>query len=452
MEFNPAGLVGILLTNGLVQGQTLLKGVRRLSPGHLLVWRPGESPREVLQYEIPLSTRYSDLSVRAHVEILDEALKDAIKRHVPSGKPYGLLLSGGLDSRLVGGYLKENGIEAHAMTWGLPTDIEVQCATAVARTLGFPHRSSEPAAEAYVTGAQLQANYEHLASGFNQVRLWELSSTLRDLSTRVVAGFVLDRVITPHTIYESPFSPPSATPFENALTLQNELGIRPEVLEQLLRREVFGDLVQEMLAQIRKEYSNAAHSDFRRAWRFELWHRARFHVGSAAHRLSFGGWPVLPALDRHVIEAAAGMPAASVEDRLVEKELLCSRFPELASLPLDRGSYDTLPLKPRLRRLILQHLLGRVAPLRRVLPATARERKLERRYWSRTGDFSGSGWVGVRRIAEPHRKRVYSLFRQDIFDSVVPIADMPFPNRKGTVDGSGMKLLLGTMLWVKDHL
>ena len=227
LELNPVGLVGILLTNGLLNGQTLSKGVQRLSPGHLLVWRPGKSPRELRQYEIPLSTRYSGLPLQAHVEILDDAIRDAMKRHVPRGEGCGFLLSGGLDSRLLGGYLAETGIEVHALTWGLPSDIEMQCAIAVARTLRLPHRRFEPSPEAYVTGAKLQANYEQLANGFNQIRLWDIVPRLADLGTRSVTGLMLDRVITPHTNYESP---PSGDPLECALALQNELGIPPEVL------------------------------------------------------------------------------------------------------------------------------------------------------------------------------------------------------------------------------
>ena len=450
MEFNPAGLVGILLTNGLVEGRTLLKGVQRLSPGHLFVWSPREGSREVCQYQIPESTRYSNLKIREHVEILDDALKQAIKRHVPSGRLYGLLLSGGLDSRLLGGYLKECRIAAEALTWGLPTDIEMECAIPVARTLGFPHRSFEPTAEAYITGAQLQARYEHLANGFSQVRVWDYPSRLRDLSTRSVTGLLLDSVISPpHSVQESALSRPSDEQVETALLLHNERGIRADVLEKLLRREVFGDLVQEIVARLREQYANAAQSNFRRMWRFGLRHRARFHVGSAAHRFSFGSWPILPALDRHVLEDVAGMPTVSMEDRLIEKELLCSRFPELAALPLDRSSYDTLPLRPRLRHLISQHLLRRFARLHRVLLAVAGKRKLERRYWYRTLDFNGAGWAGVRRIAEPNRKRVYTLFQQDTFDSIVPVADIRFSNTQGIVN---VRLLLGTMLWAKDHL
>jgi asparagine synthase (glutamine-hydrolysing) len=49
-SFNPAGLVGILLTNGLFNGQTLLSNVQRLNAGHLLVCQPGINPQEFKQY------------------------------------------------------------------------------------------------------------------------------------------------------------------------------------------------------------------------------------------------------------------------------------------------------------------------------------------------------------------------------------------------------------------
>lgn len=447
-QFNPVGLVGILLTNGLLNGQTISKGVQRLSPGHLLVWCPGKNPRELRQYAIPESTRYADLPLQAHVEILDDAVHDAIKRHVRSGERYGLLLSGGLDSRLLGGYLAEAGVEVEAFTWGLPTDIEMRCAIAVARRLGFPHRRFEPSPEAYVTGAKLQANYEQLANGFNQIRLWDICPRLADLATRSVTGLVLDGVVAPHGIYESQLNPLSRDPLERALALQNQLGIPPEALRKLLRSDVFGDLVSEITAELRREYANAGSSDFGRAWRFLLAHRARFHAGSAAHRFSFGSWPVLVALDRKVIEAAAGISEASLRDRLAERELLCNRFPGLASLPVDRGSYDTLPLRPQ-----IQHLLARqLQPLRRLLPPGRAKRRTERRYWYRTTDLDGPGWRGVRRVAEPHRKRIYTLFQQDAFDAIVPPAAIPFQSVTNTVGGSGVKLLLGSMLWAENHL
>jgi asparagine synthase (glutamine-hydrolysing) len=451
MELNPAGLVGILLTNGLVGGQTLLKGVQRLSPGHLLMWRAGSSPREVRQYQIPVSTRYFDLPFRAHVEILDQALKAAMGRHVSGGKRHGLLLSGGLDSRLLGGYLKEQGTETVALTLGLPTDIEMQCAIPVARTLGFRHRSLEIAPQAYLAGAQLQSDYEHLANGFNQVRMWSAHSRLKNLAPRTVAGFVLDGVIGPYGVYGSSPSESSGTSFEKVLSRHMKLGIRSEILGKLLRRDLFGDLVQDGLAYLRKTYASYSDSDSACAWRFVLGHRARFHAGSAPHRLSFGSWMVLPVLDRQILEAAAGMPATSIADREAEKELLCERFPSLAALPLAGDSYATPSLKPRLRDLVLQHISWRLAALRRGL-SVGPKRELDRRYWYRVNDFNGSAWRSVRRMAEPYRKQVYSLFEKNVFDSILPPPEAPFLVENSMIFESGAKLLVASMIWAKNHL
>jgi asparagine synthase (glutamine-hydrolysing) len=449
MEFSAEGLVGILLTNGLVGGQTLWKRVQRLGAGQLLVWSAGRGAREVRQYEMPVSTRYFDLPFRAHVEILDEALKGAMKRQVCGGKRHGLLLSGGLDSRLLGGYLKESGIETVALTFGLPTDNEMQCATPVARTLDFPHRSLEFPSEGYAAAARIQADYEHLANGFNAIRIWTAWSQLRDLAPRIVAGYVLDGIIGPYGIYGSSSETPG-TSFERVFSRHTNLGIRPEVLERLLRRDLFGDLVQQMLASLRKTYENYDASNSACAWRFLLEHRARFHAGSTPHRLSFASWVVLPVLDRQVIEAAAGMPAASVADREAERKLLCERFPALASIPL-AGDSCAIPLKPRLRHLLLQPISLRVARLRRALPARWGPKR-ERRYWYRVNDFNGPGWRSVRGMAEPRRKEIYSLFEKEVFDSILPPPDAAFAVNNGMVFESGAKLLLASMIWAKNHL
>ena len=52
-ELNPTGLIGILLTNGLVGGQTLWQSVLRLQEGHLLVAKPAQLPQEIQQYQVP---------------------------------------------------------------------------------------------------------------------------------------------------------------------------------------------------------------------------------------------------------------------------------------------------------------------------------------------------------------------------------------------------------------
>ena len=72
-ELDTAGLVGLLLTAGIVQGRTLWRDVRRLAPGHLLFWEPRAEPQEVSQYALPASDRFFGLPFGAQVNLLYDA-------------------------------------------------------------------------------------------------------------------------------------------------------------------------------------------------------------------------------------------------------------------------------------------------------------------------------------------------------------------------------------------
>ena len=89
-KFNPAGLVGILLTTHIFNGETLLKGVKRLAAGHLFFWQSGAVYFEEEQYKLQVSTKYFSLPLSAHVDLLDQAIKeqgDCAWRGMSSGRP-----------------------------------------------------------------------------------------------------------------------------------------------------------------------------------------------------------------------------------------------------------------------------------------------------------------------------------------------------------------------------
>jgi len=77
-RFNPAGFAGIVLTNGLFNGQTLWRDVRRLGPGNFLMWRPGHQPMEKEHYRIPLGSTYYDLTFSEQIELIDNALANTL--------------------------------------------------------------------------------------------------------------------------------------------------------------------------------------------------------------------------------------------------------------------------------------------------------------------------------------------------------------------------------------
>src|SRR5574337_48719 len=303
-KFNPRGLVGILLTNGLFDGQTLLSGVRRLAPGHLAVWQPGGPVKEVGYYQVPISRRYFDFSFSSHVDIVDEGMRAATARHAPGGRPYSLLLSGGLDSRTVGGYLRREGREVVALTLGRPRDIEVQCAIPVARALGIRQYVREFDATRYPEFARLQATWEHGAAGFSLIMQWGMRDLLHDLPPACVSGLGLDRVLL---LGKDAPTPPHLS-FDSFFRYQNGRGLAPSLLERLLRSDVFADTVPATMAQMSSTYASYADTEPGRAWSFSLYHRVRFHVGSDAWKLSFAVWPIMPATDKALLEIAGALP------------------------------------------------------------------------------------------------------------------------------------------------
>lgn len=444
-EFNPAGLVGLLLLMHIFDGQTLLREVRRLAASHLLMWYPGQSPKEIQQYGIPTSTRYFDLPFQAHVDILHEVLDEATIRRAPAGQKYSLMLSGGLDSRMLGGYLQRNERDVEALTLGLPTDMEMKCAIPVARTLGFNHHAVNVSSEQYPGFAGLQARWEHVVNGFNTIMKWGVWSSLRKLAPRVVLGYVMDEVIGMVYLHWA-YSPSSKTiTFDTFWPRINAYGIRPEVLKRLLRPEVFRDLVDERMARIREVYQSYSEFESQRVRCFHLYNRQRFQGGGTAWALSFGAWPVMPVVDRRVLECIGGMPIATIADRRAERELLCAKFPKLAGLPLDRNAYETELLRPRLRYLLMKSM-------KRYLGRVPGRRQGERRYYYRIYDFNGPGWLAVRRQAEPYRERVLHLFNRDALAEFLPPPDVSVQLRDGIIEASGLKLLLGLMLWSKEYL
>ena len=99
-DVDPAALNLFLRYRFTPSPLTILKGVRKLAPGSMLCFeRGGFHERRWYRYRpVPFSPVKSDLDVK---EELTEIYKRALKRHLISDVPVGLLLSGGMDSALL---------------------------------------------------------------------------------------------------------------------------------------------------------------------------------------------------------------------------------------------------------------------------------------------------------------------------------------------------------------
>ena len=461
LKFNPKGLVGILLTKGLFEGQTLLRGVHLLTPGHIAMCRLSEPAREFLQFQLPASAKYFDFNLPEQVEILAEALGNAVARHLPVKNHYCLMLSGGLDSRIIAGYLKEKQVSVTAFTEGLPTDSDMRCATSVARTLGFEQFRFDMGYADYPHFADLAVTWRHLSDGFTGIATWGYYRYLRRIAERVVSGFLGNGIFGGLINWARP-NPHEEVSFKTLFNSLNKWVIKPKLLRRLLKREYFNDLVRETLQRIEKAYESYAELEFQRVRCFGLNHRVRFHGGSVVWLLSFGSWPTLPFSDREILEVIGGMPIEALADRRLEKELLCSRFPNLAKIPLSRTTFDTTPLLPGTRHKVLQQVYGDVGIWRSRRARALRTVLLlkligETRYWSRKSYFNSQGWKTIRKKAEPHIELISEILSKDVVSQLLPRSsagdlDVRLTTRRfGLASTSSLQILLGLALWLSKH-
>ena len=426
------GLVGILMTYGLFEGKGLLCGVHRLQPAHALKWRPGTSPMEVKQYAIPFPIPGRRESIEEDIYRLDTAFCDAVRRHMPVGENAAILLSGGRDSRQIAGYLSERSDRIEALTFGESTDYDMICATAVGRALRIDHRVERLDESQLPMAAALQVRWEHLGSGFANVHMWNAVPALRDFPARFISGYLSD-------VYETKGRPVA---FDEVFGSAEHRGMQVSTLRRLLLPAVFDGLIDEIQHRARSVYEASCTLERQRPWRFFFAHDGRAHAGAVPWKLSFGSWPVLPILDRGLLEAIFSLSEQSLFHRRAQDEILRRRFPRLASLPLDRNAHDTTPLLPSAHQRIARWFNKTIEPVRRRVP-----RKRERRHYHRIYDINGPGWRAVRRSAEPNRDLLADLLNMDVMREILPPPDSTITVVNKIRDSYAPKQLLALILW-----
>jgi asparagine synthase (glutamine-hydrolysing) len=437
-EIDDEGLVGILLSGCAIEHQTLARGVRRLRAGNNLWWTPTEGAREVRAYQLPMPVRAG--TFEEHAVALDSALAAAVRRHAPASSSSGLLLSGGLDSRMLAGYLADNGNEVSALTLGRRTDDEIRCAARVARALGFEHRTFEIPDSNYPRGALLQARWEQLATGFASVHMWGALEPLRSMPQRIVNGYFVDAILSRAELLEREVA------FDFFFSRFNRRGLERDQLVRLLKKKGLKDQVAATVRRIQTLFETSAADTTQRTWRFHILNPERLRLGTVPWRLTFASWPVLPILDRAVLDLLGSFPDATLAFRRAEEHIVRTRFPRLAALPLDRNSPNTLPLVASTPARVRHALARPFDALRARVPLLP-----ERRRFHRIFDFDRAGWRQIRQLAEPYRDQLADLFDMDELARYLPGPDTPTRLEHPIMDSYGRKLLIGLMLWSADR-
>jgi asparagine synthase (glutamine-hydrolysing) len=104
-EIDLDALEAFLAFNSIPAPLTIFRDVRKLPPGHLLVWdaASGGSP-QVVRFARPAPVPASEVRADETAELVEELrsrMRDSVRAHLVSDVPVGVLLSGGVDSALL---------------------------------------------------------------------------------------------------------------------------------------------------------------------------------------------------------------------------------------------------------------------------------------------------------------------------------------------------------------
>ena len=99
-EVNPLSLWQSLSFRYVPGNATLFRSIKKVLPGHFLLWQPDESVKQIRWYDIA-EERASATTTNVTADEVHETLAKAVDRQMVADVPVGSFLSGGLDSSLI---------------------------------------------------------------------------------------------------------------------------------------------------------------------------------------------------------------------------------------------------------------------------------------------------------------------------------------------------------------
>jgi hypothetical protein len=438
------GLAGVLLAHGLLEDRPLLAGARRLSMGHRLRAPAGGGLEEWRIFACAGESPPAGETTAETRDRIGDLLLATLVRHRPPGDDSALMLSGGLDSRLVAGCLADLGIPTRAVTFGQPRDYEVRAATAVANRLGLPLEriSTEDGDGDFTFRMRQAARFSHLSSGPSGD---DFACGLRAAATRASflwSGIPFDWVFEPVSSCNGYDQTTRTWSFDGLLSMINAWGVPLERLPAVLGtdgEELLGSVIKRL-----ERFCTGGHLPPDRQSALARWdQRVRNHLAAALHLTSFTAWPLTPATDRRFFQAVFELPVPTFADRRLEKAILVARRPDLAAIPLDTNSFAFEPLvaggsRPSPITRAARSLSRQLRRAARIVLPRGDPRRYERLF-----DVDQPRWRDVRRAAEPLRPLLAEHLEGRELGEVLPPPNRRLWSRSPLRAGSPIRLLSG---------
>jgi hypothetical protein len=422
-------------------GETVYEEVARLDARAVVEIRKG-----VISKHDPATHHGNRADARHAVDECHELLTEVSRELLPHTRA--TLMSGGLDSRLLSGYLVRSALaERHrGITLGSTTDFDVQFGAKVLRHLGLEHTHVEIRHDRFLEWLGHEALWDGVQSGSYVLHFWGVARDEALHDGRLATALFGDAILGAKQVDWASDARYADYSFDTLFSANNLWGLPERIIRNLLRDRDAVERVHECRARLRAEFDACGAEPSKSAWWFQLLHRQRFLVGRFAKLLSYGSWPVMPFIDYRVREYFDALPYACVQNRALQFAIVLQKFPALARLPLDRGNSDTRSVVAGLRPSRVPWVIGQCLD---AVGKSIRHRldRVDRRFHERMFDMNAAGWLAARAhfgdVIELASARVHVPFARQMLVERVP------PGRAGAIAaGSARKAAMAAICWI----
>jgi asparagine synthase (glutamine-hydrolysing) len=201
-EVDPAAVDEYLTYQYVPHPNCILKGYRKLPPGHYATWQDGKL--DVRPYWQPDFTQEIKISERDAIPRLQELLESAVTMRMRSDVPLGAFLSGGVDSSLVVALMQKNSdqpIKTFSIGFPVKEYDETKYARQVAEHLKTDHHELVVNPDALDILPKLAWHYDEPFADSSAIPTWYVSEMTRKHVTVSLSGDGGDELFAGYSRY-----------------------------------------------------------------------------------------------------------------------------------------------------------------------------------------------------------------------------------------------------------
>ncbi|MEM7072028.1 MAG: asparagine synthase (glutamine-hydrolyzing) [Pseudomonadota bacterium] len=189
-ELNQAAALELVCHQFTAGSPTLFRGIRRLEPGEVLEIEDGAIVRRSwLKRPMPAVQDFDDDRI-VH-ERLDQTLTDTMRLHLQSDVPYGLFLSGGIDSTSLLAMMHRLGEQATCLTAAFPgsktVHSEAECAARMVAHCNGSHQRLDVTAQDFIAYfPAIMAAFDDALADYAMIPAWLLAKQAQEAGLKVM--------------------------------------------------------------------------------------------------------------------------------------------------------------------------------------------------------------------------------------------------------------------------